>query len=57
MFVADCIAGFLLRVWVKFSEEDWEGNEKHLAFEKNVELFDLSYLGLMVEGEREEREE
>ena len=44
-------------MWVKFSEEDWEGNEKHLAFEKNVELFDLSYLGLMVEGEREEREE
>ena len=45
-------------MWVKFREEDLEGNEKRLVFEKNVELFDLSYLGLMVErrGTREERE-
>ena len=45
-------------MWVKFREEDLEGNEKRLVFEKNVELFDLSYLGLMVErrGRREERE-
>ena len=44
------IPGFLLRVWVRFKEEGVEENGESLVFEKNVELFDLSYLGLMVRG-------
>ena len=36
---------------VRLREDDFEGRsgtEELLVFEKNVELFDLSYLGLMV---------
>jgi hypothetical protein len=39
---------FVLRVWVENRDEEGEGQESDLVFEKKVELFDLSYLGLMV---------
>ena len=45
------VIGFTIRVWVTYEDEEEEeeegGKESCLTFERKVELFDLSYLGLM----------